>query len=190
MPTLIDSYSESNYSNSQGLLSARWQGQSFLNPTEIVLDSVVFYLSKYGSPISDAYISIYAMTGTFGASGVPTGSILAESDPLDVTTLTTSHALKTFNFSGTNRITLSASTHYCIVLHHAESAWPDFIYNSIDLSSPTHPGDWFQSNNGTSWSHSSSGAVANIFYIYGVSATSDPTLTGISSITGISTLTL
>lgn len=53
--------------------------------------SVRFKLKKVGSPTGNATFAIYAHSGTFGTSSIPTGSALT-SGTIDVTTLTTSPA--------------------------------------------------------------------------------------------------
>jgi len=109
---LIDFYSESNFSSQDGLSSAYSTGhaQSFTCGFNCNLDSAKFYFSKGGSPTGNAYAKVYAHSGTYGTSSVPTGAALATSDAVDVSGLSAALNLKTFNFSGANRISLSAST--------------------------------------------------------------------------------
>src|SRR5262249_25971905 len=66
------------------------------------LKSVKFDLSKVGAPTGYAVAQIYAITGTFGSTAKPSGSALASSNPLDVSSLPTSFALSEFTFSGLN----------------------------------------------------------------------------------------
>ncbi len=97
---IVDSYSESNHSNVYASLYNGFFtkfGQSFTGDGKI-LDSCKFYLKKVGSPTGMAVATIYAHTGTFGNGGKPTGSPLATSDNFDVSTLTVSNQLITFNF--------------------------------------------------------------------------------------------
>lgn len=92
--------------------------QSFTSTNQTILDSAKFYLAKHSSPTGSAYAKIYAHSGTYGTNSVPTGSVLATSDAFDVSTLSTSMQLITFNFTGANRITLNASTYYEVVIYY------------------------------------------------------------------------
>src|SRR3972149_7387567 len=83
----IDFYSEVNRDNLDSITDIypavnSADGQSFLTPSSpsFILSSVKFSLSKFGSPTGNIVARIYAATGSIG-SKVPTGPILAESDP-------------------------------------------------------------------------------------------------------------
>lgn len=164
---LIDSYSETNVDTQQPLYTGAEiaASQCFLNVNSRTLDSVKLYLRKVGTPTGTATVSIYAMTGSYGTTGAPTGSALATSDALTTTTLSTSYALTTFNFTGANRITLSASTYYCIVIQHSAStnAFND-IQVGYDGSSPTHGGNMARYT--SSWTTMATSDMC--FYIYGI----------------------
>jgi len=154
MATIVDSYSESNHDSGYGYPC----GQSFTGNGSI-LDSAKVFTSREGSPSGNCYIKIYAHSGTFGTSSVPTGSALATSDVRDASTLT-SYGLSTFTFSGAERIRLINNTHYVMV----------FDYSGTDLSiggdmtSPTHDGNYCGYYNG-SWTAYSGYDLC--FYIYG-----------------------
>jgi hypothetical protein len=81
------------------------------------LNSTKFYLRKTGSPTGNANVKVYAMSGTFGSNGVPTGSVLATSGNLDVSTLTTSNQWITFTFDGS--FTPTNGTPYCFELNYS-----------------------------------------------------------------------
>lgn len=162
--TLIDSYSESNqdaYNQMYGGYIERF-GQSFTNTNQIILDSCKFYLKKTGNPPGTAVAKLYAHSGTYGVNSRPTGSPLATSDNFDVSSLTTSLQLITFNFSGANRITLSASTYYCITIEYTTGDTNNCILAGYDLLSSSHSGNMFDFI--TSWSALSSDLI---FYVYG-----------------------
>lgn len=167
MPTLIDSYSESNQDNTQPVSAYHneWRGQSFTNSSAMTLDSAKFYLKKSGSPTGSGYVKIYAHTGTYGGLGKPTGAALATSGAFDVSTLTTSYQLITFNFSGAERITLSASTYYCVVFYYAGGGETDFVQLGDDGSSPSHSGSENYSTDGTNWTGNNENDAC--FYVYG-----------------------
>lgn len=108
----VDSYSEANRDSEWSIFGAASSAvsQSF-TATGVTLDSAKFYLRKsVGSPTGNATAILYAHSGTFGTNSVPTGSALATSDPFDVSTLTSSFQLATFNFTGVNRYALVNGT--------------------------------------------------------------------------------
>jgi hypothetical protein len=80
------------------------------------LSSAAFKLYKVGTPTGSVVAKIYAHTGTYGTSSKPTGSELAVSDAVDISTITTSTSGQeyTFTFSGANKIDLTAATKYCV----------------------------------------------------------------------------
>lgn len=144
---LIDSYSESNYSGWDRLNDDNgniW-GQSFTNTNSVTLDSVKFYLSNNDTGgythSGSAVAKLYLMAGTWGSTGVPTGSVLATSDTYDTSSLGSSFGLVTFSFSGANRIVLSATTYYVIVLNFSPSTGGDAILFGYDNTSPTFVGN-------------------------------------------------
>lgn len=93
--------------------------QSFYVPDNMVLDNMAFYLSKFGSPTGNSYAVLYRMTGNYGTTSVPAGAVLAQSDAKDVSTLTTSKAMVTYNFTGANRVTLIGGNYYETVIYYA-----------------------------------------------------------------------
>jgi len=162
---LITSYPESNYDVSYSYYSGGniYAGESFQNTSDANLDSCQFYISKGGSPTGNVYAKLYAHTGVFGTSSLPTGSALATSDALDISTLTTSISLKTFSFSGANRIALTASTYYCLEINFGGGNSSNYLSVGADSSASTYPGNSNFSSNGTTWSTSN---TDRIFYIY------------------------
>lgn len=78
---LIDSYGSKNY-NAQGEVYSVYpaRGLAFTTPTTAyTLDSVSFYIRRYGTLSGNCYAKLYAATGTIGTDAVPTGSALATS---------------------------------------------------------------------------------------------------------------
>lgn len=67
---------------------------------------------------------VYAHSGTWGNSGVPTGAALATSDGVNATTLSASYDWVTFSFSGANQVVLTNGTHYVVTLE-ISSGSPD-----------------------------------------------------------------
>lgn len=164
----VDSYSETNQDAGRNLSSADQTdaGQSFTTGSAITLDSCKFYLKKTGSPTGNATAILYAHTGTYGTDGTPTGSALGTSDTFDVSTLTTSYALATFNFSGANRYAMSASTHYFIILEYSGGDASNRVVQGIDGSSPTHGGNHAYTFSPPTWN--SDNTLDTCFYVYGV----------------------
>ena len=169
MSTIIDSYSESNSTNSLNVGDGSNMGHYYYVGQSITgngspVEKCTFYLNKYGSPTGSVYAKIYAHTGVFGTSSLPTGSPLAVSDPLDVSTLTSSTQLIDFNFSGANQISLENSTHYIVMcggLTGANSTnYIQIYYDGID---PAHGGNMCYLSG--AWSY---GATDLVFYIYGI----------------------
>jgi len=139
---IIDSYSESNFSG-PGYLYDEYikAGQSFTGDGG-VLDSAIFYLLIAGSPTGYAYAKIYAHTGTFGTSSLPTGNALAVSDGVDVSGISNvAYELTTFNFKGANKITLTNGTKYVVTLEYENGDASNYLMYGQDGTSPTHAGN-------------------------------------------------
>src|SRR3990167_6756641 len=140
MAVIVDSYSESNVNSMFGIQTAgRTAGQTFQSSAG-VLASAVFYLSKTGNPIGNIRAELYATSGTFGVDENKTGSVLATSDNIDVSTLGTD-ALITFTFSGANKYSLVNGVAYVILVAADFSVnATDYYSFGIDTSSPSHNG--------------------------------------------------
>jgi hypothetical protein len=167
---VCDSYSESNRSFDQILTGTEFAGgrpnwgQSFTG-NGAVLDKATFYLKKVGSPTGNATAIIYAHSGTFGTSSVGTGSALATSATLDVSTLTTSYALKDFTFSGGNKITLTNGTNYVVVVNYAGGdGFSNYVHVGVDNSSSSHGGNQVERTGAGVWTANSSNDAC--FYVY------------------------
>lgn len=163
---IIDSYSEANYDTDVNVSSGNIVGisQSFTGNGKKI-GSAVFYLKKQGSPTGNATSSIYAHSGTFGTSSVPTGTALATSDVFDVSTLTTSYQLITFSYSAANQITLTAGTNYVVTMEYPGGTFPaTAVFVGTDTTAATASGNYAQ--NTGAWSASST--RDNCFYIYDV----------------------
>lgn len=163
-PTASDKYNESNQDTTQSLVSGSviGNGQSFVGNGG-VLTSAQFYLKKTGSPTGTAVAKVYAHSGTFGTSSIPTGTALATSATLDVTTLTTSYQLIAFKFIGTNNITLTNATDYVITIEYSGGSSGNTVDVGIDSSSPTHSGNESTLTGSTWTAHS---GIDTIFFVY------------------------
>ncbi len=127
-------------------------GQSFTGDG-YALYSARFYLARTTSPTGFAIAKIYAHSGSFGSTSIPTGAALATSIPVDISALPTSFAagnanIVEFMFQGANAITLTAATNYFVSIEYSGSGGTVDV--GKDGSSPTHSGNsatW----NGVTW---------------------------------------
>jgi hypothetical protein len=89
-------------------------GQSFTG-NGAQLKYAVFKVFKGGAPTGTVYAKLYAHSGTYGTSSIPTGAVLATSVGLDISTLSISGAVD-YCFVFASPYTLVNGTHYCIVI--------------------------------------------------------------------------
>jgi hypothetical protein len=185
---LVDSYSETNKDLDLAMLNYSTYltkvGQSFTGNGG-TLSSCKFYMKQSGSGVSGTYYArLYAHSGTYGTSSLPTGDALAISDGFDVSTLTGTLQLIEFTFSGANKVTLENGTKYVITFEFDSGTTGAYIVIGCDNSSPTHSGNLSNVTYvGGSWAAFSSRDL--IFYVYyessGISAKanigSPPTVT-------------
>jgi hypothetical protein len=165
---LISSYSESNWSQTQTSYTNadNWYvGQSFLCNKNAILDSAKFYLNGSASLTGNMYVYIYAHAGTFGSTGKATGTPLATSDPISASTLGVM-ALKTFTFSGANRIALYPGFKYVVVFSYQGGDSSHSVGVGSDYSHHTAAGNETHSKDGTTWLNYSNNDVP--FYVYGI----------------------
>lgn len=169
MATLLDSYSEANIDDFDILrVTTRLaDGNTFLSPVTIPLHSVKWFLLKVGSPSGNIFAKIYNLTGTVGTNGKPTGSPIATSDPIDISTLTGSYQGIEFKFTGSNSITLNAGSHYGVSIeYYTGGDSSNYLQLGLDSSSPSWSNNSFLFISG-SWSSTLSADDAFPFYIYG-----------------------
>ena len=143
---IIDSYSETNQDGDAQIGNSKetsyGSSQSFTG-TAAKLTRVKWYLKKSGSPTGNAYAKLYAHSGTYGTSSIPTGSALATSAAFDISTLTTSYQLIEFTFSGANQYDLEEGTYYVITLESdLASSTTNIIVQGTDTTSPSHSGNY------------------------------------------------
>lgn len=165
MSRICTYYSESNISNTGDigyLPGITAKGQSFV-AIGGTLSSSVFYVRRTGSPTGNVVSKIYSHSGTFGTSGVPTGSALATSDNVDITTIPTSNTLVAFTFSGANKISLTSGTQYVVTVEYSSGSSLNNLTVAQDSTSPTFNGN-ASDYNGTSWSAVSTRDLP--FYVY------------------------
>lgn len=162
---LDDNYPSSNNSTSTqfGSGANKFVGQSFTPSVGKRLSRVGFYLRKAGSPTGTMVAKLYAHTGTYGTSSLPTGTVLATSNEWDVSLGTAGFSMVYFDFS--TPVDLTAGTQYVVGL---ETSSGDGVTNYIDLSldstSPTHGGNTIGSTDLATYTAYS--AYDTIFYSY------------------------
>ena len=172
---LLSSYPESNYetySNTQGYS----RGQTFTSPaTAYNLKRCTFWIRRSSNTITGTpYLraKLYAHSGTFGSSGVPTGSALATSSNVLQSGLS-SEELGWVEFAFSTPYTLSSSTNYCIAVE-VDSDDTGGLYVGYDNDSPMHSGNYFD-NTGGGWSYSTSRDI--IFRVIGEQAAQNASVT-------------
>lgn len=141
--------------------------QCFLSDGTAV-QRVIVEMKKTGSPTGSMYARVYAMTGTYGTNGRPTGTMIAESVAFNVSTLVAgSSSLQTLSFTGANLVALTAGSYYCVALEYTggnSSNMVDVVVN-IGNGGSAEPGNAMYYN-GTTWATTTYGSV-------GTSGTSD-----------------
>lgn len=174
---LIDSYSETNIDSWFGLpADAAAVGQSFTATSTVNLASAKFFMTRaYGSETGNAYAKLYAHTGTFGTSGTPTGSALATSNAVDVTTIGAggfnvgNFELVSFTFA--TPYELQNATNYFITVEYGGGNYLLVGTRGWD-NAGTDDGN-LSYHDGSNWAvdtTSGSGVWDMIYYVYGADA--------------------
>jgi len=136
-------------------------GQSFTG-VRGRLESMRFSLKKTNSPTGDAYAKVYAHSGVYGTSSVPTGAALATSDAFDVSTLTGTPTYRYFYFTGANQITLTKGVYYVLTIEYSGGDASNYC-GITNGSGSGHSGN-DSGYNGSVWTP---GSVDLAFYIIG-----------------------
>jgi hypothetical protein len=160
---LFDSYGTEHYSGYQYIDGAasnthiREIGQSFLGTGDHLI-ACEFYLHWHTTASGTCRAKLYAHTGTFGSSGLPTGSPLATSDDVNVSVIEhTSFGLVRFNFS--TPYLLVDGTPYFIMFEYLNNDGIVFAYGG-----PGHAGNYAHKNGLDEWHYES--GWDSIFYLY------------------------
>lgn len=116
------------------------QAQSFANGGVASLVTRAFAkIRKVGSPTGNITAKIYAHSGTFGSSSIPTGAALATSLAVDGAKLTTTY--QTIEFGFDTQTLLTASTNYVIAFEHAVIDGSNYFEFDGLATSGTHAGN-------------------------------------------------
>lgn len=151
--------------------------QSFIGDGNEI-GGVTFNLSKTGSPTGNATAYLYAHSGTYGTSSVPTGSALATSNTFDISTLTGSENPVTFDFP--TEFTTVLGTEYTVVLEYAGGDGINNVVYEVDISG-THGGN--KALFSGSWAATAAHDV--IFALIAMSSSIELTATGSHDFTDI-----
>ena len=160
IPAVIDSYSESNYDTVGGTYGGEiaQRGEAITLAEAQTITSLKFYLAKFHSPTGNIVTKIYKTSGTVGTDAVPTGTAIATSNTLDISTLSTDFALSEFEFD--SPILLPADD-YALAIEYSGGDVSNRLSVGIDCSSPTYSGNIFNDVPGYSTDY------ACCFYLYG-----------------------
>ena len=169
--TWMDSYSESNQNDFAPLGSPTGSteisagGQTFAGNGGTV-NVCSFYLKKVGSPTAFMTAKIYAHSGTWGSTGVPS-TLLATSSPIASSELTTSFQLVYFSFP-TAYTTTNGTKYVCVLDFTATGSDTNYIELGGDWINKTHSGNaCYNMPASTGWNYSTN--IEICFYVgYGV----------------------
>jgi hypothetical protein len=149
-------------------------GQSFTGDGEVIT-SCAFYLFRSINPVTGTLTaSVYAHSGTYGSTGVPTGDALATSMIRSVDDIPEGVKLIKLFFVGDQRITLTAGTKYFITLAHPQGGSGNYIYANKAANITDHDGNG--ATKAANWTPLFLSGEDFIFYIYKGEA--DPRITG------------
>jgi len=116
------------------------QAQSFANGVQAqYLTRALAKIRKVGSPTGNLTAVLYAHSGTFGSSSIPTGAALATSDAITPAQITTAYQTIEFGFS--TQYEMAASTNYCIAFEHAAVDGSNYFEIDGLAASGTHAGN-------------------------------------------------
>lgn len=169
------------------------QGQTFqFSGTDAyLLDSVQVQLNHFSTVSGNVTAYLYAISGTYGSTAIPTGSALGTSGSIAASSITESFpsfsSTYTFTFSGANRYMMLPNTAYVFVIRFNGGDSSHIVAVNGDNSSSSYGGNlaYEDPNNGGVWTQSANADL--VFNVNGTLATTPRTQTGISRITAITT---
>jgi hypothetical protein len=125
------------------------------------VNKCAFELDDVGSPTGTMYANLYAHSGTYGTSSVPTGSPLATSSTVAATVIGGANRYwVVFDFP--TPYTTTSGTKYCIAIIYESGDSSNHIRLATNPDAPEHGGNVFQLNSG-SWAATS--GDDGMFYI-------------------------
>lgn len=116
-------------------------GNSFQVPSDqdYNITKITLYLGKYGSPTGNASVKIYAHTGVYGSSSLPTGSAFATSDPFDVSTITSGYNQYNVTFNASQQYQMTHDGYYVWAWENPSSGIDSDNYVKVCRQSSTDP---------------------------------------------------
>jgi hypothetical protein len=166
---VIDSYSETHYdvSGDVSINANSYVGvaQSFTcSVTGSALMRATFYLCRFNFPTGNVVANLYAHSGTYGSTSIPTGSPLATSAAVDIQTIPNAdYGLVNFDFSSGYVMTNSA--HYCISVEYSGGNTSQALVAGYDSTSAVHGGNLSELL-GSTWAQGATNTDL-CFYVYG-----------------------
>ena len=162
------------------------KGQSFNVATNsYTLDSIAFRLLRVGNPTGTCHAEVYAHAGTYGTSSVGTGSPLAASDTIALSSISTSLTTYTFTFTGTNKIALAAGTNYVFVVAGTANNASNYIRTRIDTATLDHSGNYTFKYSST-WGYQSTSEIS--YFV--VNGTVLPTILSVDTVSTLEDVTV
>jgi len=107
--------------------SSQLVGQSFEVATSGKLKELLIAIKSNGTISGSFTFAIYAHSGTYGSSSIPSGSALATSDSFNTSGVSSSYASKTIVFSGANQIIMTSGERYVFVCTYSNTSWPNAL---------------------------------------------------------------
>jgi hypothetical protein len=135
--TITDSYSESNYDSDLALNGTNNAAGQEITGDGNVLSRARFYLQRVGTLTGNVVAKVYA--SDLGSPAAPTGAVLATSETVAASGLSTSYALVDFEFE--DEFTLVNTTKYFIVVEYTSGDGSNYINVGYDNSTPGHGGN-------------------------------------------------
>lgn len=137
-----------NFNLGNGTITAH--AQSFANGTNAQYLTRAFFDLKIGagapSVAGNVVAKLYAHSGTFGTSSIPTGAALATSDNVSIASITSSYQTVEFNFSAP--FEMVASTNYTISVEYTGDV-SNYLHVRGLAAAGTHAGN--RSQNTGAW---------------------------------------
>lgn len=162
---IIDSYGKENFStyDNLGIGSTETHvGQAITLASDVTITKIALYMRKLSGATGNMHIDITGLTGTIGSNAVSNDNIIAQSQTLDVSTVSTSFVVVYFVFP--EPVTLSAGNYGIVANGESIASGANFLNVGVDAASTTHAGNKFRKVSGT-WSGISTQDA--IFYLYG-----------------------
>lgn len=115
------------------------QAQTFLVGANTTLATkAVFNLKKVLAPTGNITCTLYAISGTSGTTGIPTGTAIATSDAILAENLTLSYTPVTFTFS--TPVSLTAATDYAVAVEFTNGDASNYVHVQGSVTG-THSGN-------------------------------------------------